>query len=285
MTQRTWMAWAIVGVAVLGLLAAGAYGGSGSSKSAKMSSSAKMVPSVKVGNETLSKLSTEVTVTSAYSEGPGWIVIHESGQNGAGALVGYAALKSGMNRNITVTLNRPAKDGERFYAMLHVDKGKVGTFEDPGADTPVMGANAQIVEEPFVVSVPAGTPAVRLTVAEAGPSACTLSSVEPKSFSDAIGPEKEHPTLTLHSGWRYEIDDPGVAAQQFELVQRGMNGSSDVVLLSQAGSGSLQSDPSIGWSAQKGEVRFTVSSDLSKQLSGYRCGAAASEAPGTVKVM
>jgi hypothetical protein len=269
MKRRIWMATAIV----LGVAVAGSYGGS-------------MKPAIKSGNQTLIRLSTEVTVPSAYSEGPGWVVIHESGMNGAGPVVGHAALKSGSNRNTLVTLDRPAKDGEKFYAMLHVDKGKVGAFEDPGADVPVLDSKAQIIMEPFTVKVPAGTPAVRLTVTEAGPnSACTVSGIEPKAYAGAIGPETVHPTLMLRPGWRYEIDEKGNADRQFQLLERGMNGTSDVVLLSETGMGALQSDPSVDFYAKDGALRFTLSDDLTKQLSGYRCGIAPSETPGAIKIM
>jgi hypothetical protein len=291
MKPRIRLALPIVGAAIVGVLVAGSYGGWGTMNddygSMSGDSQSMMVkPAIKAAAETLSRLSTEVTVPTAYSEGPGWVVIHESGKNGPGAFVGYAPLKSGENKNILVTLNRPARDGESFYAMLHVDKGKIGVFEDPGADVPVLDSRAQIIMEPFKVTVPSGTPAVRLTITESSANACTVSRVEPASYANVIGSEKQHPTLTLRSGWRYEVDDPGTAAQrQFQLLEQGKNGSSDVVLLSETGTGALQSDPSVDWSAQKGAVRFTLSSDLSRELSAYRCGVAPSEAPGAIKIM
>ena len=44
-------------------------------------------------------------------------------------IVGKGALISGENKDITVTLDRPAKEGEVLYAMLHRDNGN-GHFDE-----------------------------------------------------------------------------------------------------------------------------------------------------------
>lgn len=246
-----------------------------------------MSPAVSASNETLSKLSTEVTVPSAYSEGPGWMVIHASTKDGGvGDVIGYTHLNPGENKDVTVVLNRPAVNGETLYAMLHADKGVVGTYEFPGPDVPVMNSQAQMVNVPFKVEVPAGVPAVRLTLGEEGQKDYVVSKVVPESYaSQVVKGSKANPTLMFHSGWRYEIDNPDAVTHPFQLTARGANGVGDTVLLSQAGMGSLQGDATVAWSNENGDVRFTLSDDLAKVLAGYRCGYHTDTMRGPVMVM
>jgi hypothetical protein len=170
--------------------------------------------------------------------------------------------------------------------MLHTDLGTVGTYEFPGPDVPVMDRQAQMVNVPFKVDVAAGVPAVRLTLTEQGEKDYLVTKVVPESFASTIvGGTKQNPTLMFKSGWRYEVDNVAPAVHPFQLIENGRNGSGDVVLLSEAGMGTLQSDPTVNWFNQSGEVRFTVSDDLAKVLSGYRCGYHTDAMRGPIMVM
>jgi heme/copper-type cytochrome/quinol oxidase subunit 2 len=84
------------------------------------------------------------------SRGPGWLVIHLNADGKPGAVIGYAAVKDGTNREVVI-----AVDGKRatggLFAMLHTDAGTVGTYEFPGPDVPVMAAGV-MVNVPFAVS-------------------------------------------------------------------------------------------------------------------------------------
>ncbi len=92
-----------------------------------------------------------VTVEKVVSEGDGWIVIHAQleGEKAPGASIGYAAVKSGENKNVVVKVDE-SKATTVLYAMLHKDKGKVGTLEYPGVDTPVTVGD--VVGEPVAPS-------------------------------------------------------------------------------------------------------------------------------------
>jgi len=227
-------------------------------------------PSIGANHQTLSQFSTQVVVASAVSDGPGWATIHEASGGSVSAGIGFAHLNSGANQNITVTLNRPAVSGETLYAMLHADLGTVGTYEFPGVDAPV-SIGGEIVMVPFVVTVTSGTPAVRLRVSNVGSTAYVFSHVEPAAFAGMVG-TGNNATVTLHSGWRYEILNTASAAHPFELLDRGASFSTDVMLLSEAVAGTLESDATIAWSDNnQGTLRFTVSPSLAGVLSGYRC--------------
>lgn len=228
-------------------------------------------PSIGADDQTLSQLSTQVAVASAVSDGPGWATIHEQSGGDAGAVIGHAHLSDGANQNITVTLDRPAVSGETLYAMLHTDLGTAGAYEFPGVDAPV-SVGGEIVMAPFVVTVPASVPAVRLRVSSAGSTAYVFSQVEPAAFAGMLGAGGNNPTLTLRGGWRYEFVNTVFGMHPFQLLDRGTTAASDIVLLSEAGSGSLESDTTIAWTDNgQGTLRFTLSPGLAAALSGYRC--------------
>ena len=91
-----------------------------------------------------------VTIAQILSDGPGWIVIHADNKGQPGTVVGHAAVPDGLSTNVSVTID-VAKATPTLYAMLHVDKGTVGTYEFPGADVPAQGTINQ-VSPPFKVT-------------------------------------------------------------------------------------------------------------------------------------
>jgi predicted lipoprotein with Yx(FWY)xxD motif len=80
---------------------------------------------------------TTVTVEAVFSQGPGWMVIHNQVNGTVGDAIGETPLNDGENTNVVVTID-PAKATPILYAMLHADAGVVGTYEFPGPDVPIM---------------------------------------------------------------------------------------------------------------------------------------------------
>ena len=168
--------------------------------------------------------------------------------------------------------------------MLHVDAGVVGTYEFPGADVPAQDAGVTVMD-PFVVSVAAGTPAVRLRLTSIGMSAYDFTAVEPSAYASVLGSASDNQTLTLTSGWRYEIVNAVAGSHPFELTHRGTGPSTDQVLLSQSAAGSLETDASIAWQGNgTATIRFTLSPSLAAQLTGYRCSIHTSTMRGNVVI-
>jgi plastocyanin len=105
-------------------------------------------PAVSVNDQAV--LDSRVTIAEVVSRGPGWLVIHLNADGKPGAVIGYAAVKEGTNRDVVVAVDgRRATGG--LFAMLHTDAGTVGTYEFPGPDVPVM-ASGGMVNVPFAVT-------------------------------------------------------------------------------------------------------------------------------------
>jgi heme/copper-type cytochrome/quinol oxidase subunit 2 len=105
-------------------------------------------PAVSVSDQAV--VGARVTIAEVVSRGPGWLVIHLDAGGMPGAVIGYAAVKDGVNRDVVV-----AVDAQRLtsglFAMLHTDAGVVGSYEFPGPDVPVMAAGG-MVNVPFQVT-------------------------------------------------------------------------------------------------------------------------------------
>lgn len=97
-----------------------------------------------------------VTVDTAVSLGPGWVVIRESFMGGPGPIIGFAAVNNGSNSQVVVSLNRNVAPGETLYAALHFDAGVAGTFEytsqGQGADQPRTNQFGSPIRTPFLIT-------------------------------------------------------------------------------------------------------------------------------------
>ena len=104
-----------------------------------------MGPEVQVSDQVV--LNGHVTVDYAFSEGPGFIVIHaDNGSGSFGAVIGNRALSPGANYNVSVPIDASAATAT-VYAMLHVDSGELGVYEFgtvEGADGPVVVDGAPV---------------------------------------------------------------------------------------------------------------------------------------------
>jgi predicted lipoprotein with Yx(FWY)xxD motif len=106
-------------------------------------------PSVKVKDQEYD--GTTVIVPDAFSQGPGWIVIHNQVNGSLGPAIGYTHINSGDNKNIAIKID-PAQASPVMYAMLHQDAGVVGKYEFPGPDVPVM-FNGEMLSPSFKATV------------------------------------------------------------------------------------------------------------------------------------
>lgn len=91
-----------------------------------------------------------VAVGRVVSEGPGWLVIHSEVNGAPGPVLGWVAVKPGLNRNVRVKIGSAGLT-PYLWAMLHVDAGNTGSYEFPGPDAPV-AVDGQVVMRRFKLS-------------------------------------------------------------------------------------------------------------------------------------
>jgi predicted lipoprotein with Yx(FWY)xxD motif len=92
-----------------------------------------------------------VKAVSVYSEGPGFLTIHNQNPAGAyGPVIGWTPVIAGENRDILVKIDI-TKATEILYGMLHEDNPTAGVLEFPGPDEPVI-VQGEIVAQPFRVT-------------------------------------------------------------------------------------------------------------------------------------
>ncbi|OHA46623.1 MAG: hypothetical protein A3A80_02040 [Candidatus Terrybacteria bacterium RIFCSPLOWO2_01_FULL_44_24] len=100
-----------------------------------------------------------VVVDFVDVSGGGFVVIHESVGETAGAIIGNSnMLAPGATEKIQITLTRPTQDGEELIAMLHNDNGD-GVFH-MADDHPLRDAAGNIMYTIFTISANAETPGV-----------------------------------------------------------------------------------------------------------------------------
>jgi heme/copper-type cytochrome/quinol oxidase subunit 2 len=117
--------------------------------------------SVSVDNQGV--IDARVVIAKVVSSGPGWLVVHTQADGKPGPVIGYSAVRNGVNLNVVVAVDTK-RVTEKLYAMLHADAGAVGVYEFPGPDAPVM-VGGVMVNVPFAVSQTVSqTQAVRIDV-------------------------------------------------------------------------------------------------------------------------
>ena len=166
-------------------------------------------PSVTVSDQPI--VNRKVTVAKVVSVGPGWMTIHADANGAPGAVIGKTAVNDGENTNVVVEINTSAATGT-LYAMLHVDTGKVGTYEFPGDDVPAI-ADGKPVTPSFkssgtgasTTTVVAAAKIVEITSTGFSPKTLTIKAGEKVTFvnkgSGAHWPASAvHPTHAVYPG-------------------------------------------------------------------------------------
>ena len=100
-------------------------------------------PSVKITDQKIDN--NTVYVDQVVSAGLGWITIHNTtSEGGVGPGIGHTHLQHGIST--AVPINIPVAHTTYLIAMLHIDAGKIGTYEFPnGSDLPVKDKDSNIV--------------------------------------------------------------------------------------------------------------------------------------------
>lgn len=96
-----------------------------------------------------------VKVAKVHLAAAGYVVIYEDTDGETGAILGSSAfLPAGENSKVVITLNRPTKDGETLWSVLHFEKNDNTTFEE-SVDTPVESILGGPISGWFLISADA----------------------------------------------------------------------------------------------------------------------------------
>ena len=99
-----------------------------------------------------------VIIAEVNSSQDGWIAVHIDQGGKPGPVIGHAPVPKGESYKIAVKLEQPVAAGAKLWPMLHIDAGKIGTYEFPGPDAPVV-VNNNIVMKQITITASEGTPA------------------------------------------------------------------------------------------------------------------------------
>lgn len=121
----------------------------------------------------------QIIVDSVAAAEDGWLVIYFGDKLDPLTIAGFAPVHKGVNTDVKVDVNRELVDPyPTLWAVLHVDKGVIGTFEWPGADTPVWEGGKPVMAAfgtqaaPVIAAAPqAPAPSAPKTLPVAGESA------------------------------------------------------------------------------------------------------------------
>jgi len=92
----------------------------------------------------------ELSLISVSAPYDFWIVIHDMSSGKPTAGLGKKLFKAGTYSNVKIPVK--ISGSQKVSAMMHFDKGEVGTFEFPGADVPTK-ITGKVLNIPFQVTV------------------------------------------------------------------------------------------------------------------------------------
>ena len=86
----------------------------------------------------------DLQIASVVSPEDGWLVLYAMTEGELGEVLGYTAVTTGLNQNLTLTID-PQLATPTLGAVLHSDAGESGEFEFPeGPDVPMQWESAQV---------------------------------------------------------------------------------------------------------------------------------------------
>jgi hypothetical protein len=116
---------------------------------------AQATDSVSAADQAISNGSIVIAEVNATQDG--WIAVHIDEGGKPGAVIGHAAAPKGKTSNLAVKLEQDVPVGGKLWPMLHIDAGKIGTYEFPGPDAPVV-VDGNIVMKQISITDAAASP-------------------------------------------------------------------------------------------------------------------------------
>ena len=98
-----------------------------------------------------------IVVAEVNATQDGWIAVHIDQGGKPGPVIGHAVAAKGTTSDLAVTLEQDVPVGGKIWPMLHIDAGKIGTYEFPGPDAPVV-VDGNIVMKQISITAAEATP-------------------------------------------------------------------------------------------------------------------------------
>ncbi|HEX9373982.1 MAG TPA: LPXTG cell wall anchor domain-containing protein [Roseiflexaceae bacterium] len=97
-----------------------------------------------------------ITLAEVNATQDGWIAVHVDDGGKPGKVIGHGPVKKGKNSKVAIKLDEDVPVGGKLWPMLHVDAGKIGTYEFPGPDVPVVVNNDIVMEQIAITATKPG---------------------------------------------------------------------------------------------------------------------------------
>src|SRR5215210_462265 len=118
-----------------------------------------------------------IVVAEVNATQDGWIAVHIDQGGKPGPVIGHAAAPKGKTSNLAVKLEQDVPVGGKLWPMLHIDAGKIGTYEFPGPDAPVVVGGNIVMKQISITAAAAQPAALPTTGGEGLPIALILSAL------------------------------------------------------------------------------------------------------------
>src|SRR5262249_26813339 len=127
----------------------------GAPAAAQPAAKAEAVASIDADDQPLTNGGIVVAEVNAAQDG--WIAVHKDEGGKPGIVIGHAAVPKGETYKVAVKLEQDVPIGGKLGPMLHIDAGKIGTYEFPGPDSPGVVDN-NIVMKQITITAAAAAP-------------------------------------------------------------------------------------------------------------------------------
>jgi hypothetical protein len=117
---------------------------------------AQAADSVNAADQAISNGSIVIAEVNATQDG--WIAVHIDQGGKPGAVIGHAAAAKGTTSNLAIKLEQDVPAGGKLWPMLHIDAGKIGTYEFPGPDAPVVVDGNIVMKQISITAAATTTP-------------------------------------------------------------------------------------------------------------------------------
>lgn len=99
-----------------------------------------------------------ITISKVSASQDGWVAVFLDEGGRPGKLLGQTAIKQGNATNVKVQLDETLVANSKVWPRFHIDSGKIGTFEFPGADSPGRDANGSVVAKQITITGTSASP-------------------------------------------------------------------------------------------------------------------------------